>query len=283
MAKTNFSEEKWYNNKQIVYYTILPFLIGSIFLIANFFFIKESNPRFFAPMNLISAMIILVPPLLYQYLRYNKSKDIENRFPDFMSSIVERINSGMTLPQAIKEAAKGEYGGLTPLVRKMGIQMDWGIPFEKILFEFAKKSGSAVLARTATTIIETHRSGGNISDVLDAVTRNIIEINKIKAERSARIYAQMITGYVIFFVFLGVMIGLQKFLIPALGSGLAAESTSDLQILDFKQTFGSLIIIQAIFSGIAIGKMAEGSVIGGLKHSLVLLSVGYTIFILILG
>lgn len=273
--------KKWYNSDSFVYYTLVPFFIGSVLIALNFTFINANFPGLFAPMNMISALVILVPPLLKRYFEYSSEKDIENRFPDFMQAVVEKINAGMTLPQAIKSAAKGEYGGLTPLVRKMGIKMDWGIPFEKVLMDFAKNSGSALLARTASTIIETHRSGGNISDVLDAVTRNIIEINKIKQERSARIYSQMITGYVIFFVFLGVMVGLQKFLLPALGAG--GESIGDLQALDFKQTFGSLVIIQAIFSGVAIGKMAEGSVMGGLKHSLVLLTVGYTIFIVLIG
>ena len=38
--------------------------------------------------------------------------------------------------------------------------------------------------------------------------------------------------------------------------------------------------IQGFFAGIAIGKMAEGTVIAGVKHALVLIVFGYTAFIL---
>ncbi len=33
-----------------------------------------------------------------------------------------------------------------------------------------------------------------------------------------------------------------------------------------------------LFAGLATGKMAEGSVIAGVKHSLVLIVIGYSIF-----
>ena len=94
----------------------------------------------------------------------------------------------------------------------------------------------------------------------------------------------MLTGYVIFFVFLGVMIGLQIFLIPALGTeGLAGDTGQNLDDLGglYERTFSNLIIIQALFSGLAIGKMAEGSLVAGMKHSLVLLTIGYTLFTLL--
>jgi hypothetical protein len=57
------------------------------------------------------------------------------------------------------------------------------------------------------------------------------------------------------------------------------QSSSDLQ-QSFPEIFRSLIIIQGVFAGMAIGKMAEGTVVAGVKHSMALSIIGYTAFVL---
>ena len=102
------------------------------------------------------------------------------------------------------------------------------------------------------------------------------ELEKIKKERSASVYAQMINGYLIYIVFLGVMIGLATVLIPAFRLG---ESAPDLQQV-FVDMFRSLTIIQGFFAGLSIGKMAEGTLIAGVKHSMALVILGYSAFMI---
>ena len=126
-----------------------------------------------------------------------------------------------------------------------------------------------------STINEAHKSGGTIHTVLDAVVETTQGIEKIKKERSASIYAQMINGYIIYFIFLGVMIGISSFLVPAFQVG---ESEGELQAV-LPELFRNLVIIQGIFAGIAVGKMAEGTFIAGAKHSLALTAIGYSAFI----
>jgi flagellar protein FlaJ len=44
---------------------------------------------------------------------------------------------------------------------------------------------------------------------------------------------------------------------------------------DLERTFLHMTLIQGFFGGLVSGKMGEGSVNAGLKHSLVLMSLGY--------
>ncbi len=262
--------------------------IGFALLALNFSWFVSSS-QVFTTLNLIAAAVIMGPSLYMMYKDYIYSRDIEARFPDFLRDITEGLNAGMALPQAIKNTRKNEYGVFTSDAKKIATQIDWGVPFEEILKRFAERSGSGVMKRTVSTIIETHRSGGNIASVLEAVAKSIVEIDKIKKERSSHIFAQMLTGYTIFFIFLGVMIGLQRFLIPTMivdGSmgdiAMSPSSTGDLAEI-YKELFGRLIIIQGLFSGVAIGKMSEGSMLAGLRHSLVLVAIGFTAFLLGVG
>ncbi len=231
--------------------------------------------------NVFSIVLVLIGPVVLEYVRYNKMKNIENRFPDFLRDISENIAAGMTLPQAIKSLKHVDYGDLSPHVRRMIIQMDWGVTFADVLKDFAEE-GTPLIKRTVSTVIETYSGGGNLSEVLKSVGKSVTEVNKLRKERHSGVYSQILSGYLIFFVFIGILVSLQKFLIPSLASISAPELgfTSVTTAEFYADIFQWLILIQGFFSGLVIGKMSEGNLIAGLKHCLILMLVGYSILVL---
>jgi flagellar protein FlaJ len=249
-------------------------IAGIILLAFNFRFLSNS-PQLFAMLNMVSALIILGVPVLYRYNQYNKIKKLERIFPRYLRDIAEDISAGMTLPQAIRSVTKNDYDLLGPHVKDISAKISWGIPFDRVFNDFAVSTGSLMMKRNVQSIIETHRSGGSMDTVLKAVSESFNEIEKIKKERSASVYSQMINGYMIFIVFLGVMIGMSSMLIPA----FRFEQTSNADMVGmFREIFRSLIVIQGFFAGISIGKMAEGTLVAGIKHSIVLVAFGYSAF-----
>ena len=250
--------------------------IGLIVIYLNFTFFSETD-MVFTVLNLAATIIVLGIPLLYRYSQYSKIKKLEYMFPKFLRDVTKNINTGMTLPQAVRTTCSNDYDILTKYVKEMDAKISWGISFEKILIDFSERIGSENLKRTVQTIIEAHRSGGTVNTVLEAVADSLQEIEKIKKERSTSIYAQMINGYLIYLVFLGVMIGLSSFLLPAFQ--WEEIEAGDMRAI-FLELFRSLIIIQGIFAGLAVGKMAEGTFIAGIKHSLALSVLGYVAFLI---
>ncbi|MCK5023272.1 MAG: type II secretion system F family protein [Candidatus Aenigmarchaeota archaeon] len=257
--------------------------VGILIIVLNVTIISQVVP-FIAPLiNVLGAMIAIVPPFLIFYGKYRMNKEIEEQFIIFITDLTQAIDSGMTLPIALKHSAKKDYRSLTPYVREINSKVDWGIPFEKTLKLFAKKMQSSPIKRSVSTIIETYKVGGKISDTLKAIGQSLIEINKIKQERSASVQSQIVTSYLIFFIFIFILVILKTFLIPALG-GMNTPTMGEMEgnpsvpIEVYTQAFINFIIVQGFFAGLATGKMAEGSIISGLKHSIVLISIGYTIF-----
>ncbi|MBU5678322.1 MAG: type II secretion system F family protein [Candidatus Aenigmatarchaeota archaeon] len=230
----------------------------------------------FGMLNFIAIFLALGIPFYIKYSTTRKIREIEEMFPNFLRDVTANIGTGMTLPQAIRATKDNDYKSLSKYVKEISAKLDWGIDFEKVLNDFAEKSNSSIIKRSVKTIIETHRSGGKVSSVLDAISESQQMIERIRKERQASVYSQILNGYIIYFVFIGVMIALSRFLIPALGG---AEATGEFGKI-FKEMFRNLLIIQGIFSGLAIGKMAEGSVFAGFKHSLVLVTVAYTALLL---
>ncbi len=267
---------------QIITISFIILGIG-LFIFNSFSF--SSQPKVYSLLNVLAVLLILAPSLLVRYFEYRHERNLEERLPDFLRDVSEAIYSGMTLPQAIKHVMHNNYGNLSKYVKQIGIQIDWGVPFEKVFKEFGERTKNRVIKRAISTVIETHRAGGNIASTLSAVTQSLIEINKLQKERLAHIYQQIVTGYMIYFVFLGIMIGMLKFLLPGMitppttsVAGFATGTQEMAQI--YKEMFQWLVVIEGIFSGLSIGKMSEGSIIAGLKHSLALASIGYTAFLI---
>ncbi|MDD5416824.1 MAG: type II secretion system F family protein [Candidatus Aenigmarchaeota archaeon] len=253
-------------NKQ-KYMLIASVVVGIIMFIVNQITFKNEL------IMILSILVTVAMPIILEYNKFRVNKEIEERFPDFLRDISENIRAGMTLPQAVLATKKTDYGLLDPYLDKMAVQIDWGIPFDKILNSFAKDK-SDVIKRTVSVIDEAIKGGGNIAKVLDTIGRSVAEINKLRKERMSSTYSQMLTGYVIFFVFLGVLVALQTFLIPGMnltGSGFTGT------MISYGILFKQMILIQGFFSGLVIGKMSEGRTIAGLKHSLILMIVGYVV------
>ncbi len=250
--------------------------IGSIIFILNYNFFQEYGPLFMA-FNIVAILIALVIPLGLKYDQFSKVKKMETLFPIFLRDITDNIKSGMTLPQAIRATTSNNYDMLTDHVKEMSAKIEWGISFENALNNFGEKVGSSVIKRTVQSIIEAHESGGTIDSVLEVVATSVQEIEKIKQKRATRVYSQMINGYFIYFIFLGVMFGLTHFLLPAFQFEGPQAGIQEI----FNEMFMNLVVIQGIFAGLAIGKMAEGTITAGFKHSFVLVVMGYSVFALL--
>lgn len=113
---------------------IISAVIGVVLFILNFlFFISNA-------ISLIAIAFVLLGPGVMEYVKYQQSKEIEERLPDFLSDVARNIKSGMTLIQAIKSTKNVNYGALSPYVKKVVNQVDWGLPFDKALMNLSKIS-----------------------------------------------------------------------------------------------------------------------------------------------
>ncbi|MFO8016906.1 MAG: type II secretion system F family protein [Candidatus Woesearchaeota archaeon] len=242
-----------------------------------------------------------------------KQRNIEERFPDFVRYLVGAIKSGMPVSRAIIYVSKTDFGDLTPHVKKLANQLEWSIPVHKALTTFANDTKNPVIKRAISTVIEAEQAGGNIEDVLESVTQSVIEIKKMRQKRKANIHGQIIQSYVIFCVFLIVMIVVQNLVVPYVMS-MSEEDLSQQEggvisplggvVEDVNISFASvgefidsagvwfvslrgvflmIALIQGLFTGIVIGKLAEGQVRPGIKHSLILMTMAFFVITLSQG
>jgi flagellar protein FlaJ len=255
-------------------------IIVAIILFLDFLFMKQVG-ELFSTIIIISIIIFLVPIALVRYFESYKVKVLEDYFPQFMHDFVEGIRAGMSLPQALDAIANNDYGKLSYHIKKLNAQLNWGIPFEKVFLKFSRGTKSKLIGRISSTIIESHRFGGNLIEVFEAISSATVEIERLRAERKMFINSQLVTGYIIFFVFLMVIIGLQKFLVPTMTNVSVGDLTPNTLAnikSEYNSMFRNLIIIQGAFAGLVIGKMSEGNVASGIKHSMFMMIAGILVY-----
>ena len=233
-------------------------------------------------------------------------------FPEFVRALVSAIKSGMPVSRAILHVAEADFGDLTPYVKKLAYQVEWNIPIHKALLLFGDATGNKIIKRALATVIEAETSGGNIEDVLDSITHSLVEIKKIKEKRRAAVHSQIVQNYIIFFIFLGVIVTIQNMLIPYVlnlqgaqfGSSdiLAPMESTIVQsvpidvsslgafvfslggwFMSLNGIFLMLAVVQGFFAGLVIGKLSEGNLKYGVKHSLILVTATLIIMSLAQG
>lgn len=224
---------------------------------------------------ILFATIVSVSPLAsMNYLDYKWRKAIDEHLPDLFRSIVQAQETGMTLPQALEEASKRNYGPLTAEMKKMTRQISWGMSFEEALTSMSERVNTVLVKRTVPMIIEASRSGGHVEKVFDPLGKFIQTTLLLDKERRTQTRPYIAIIYVAFFVFLFTIVLLFRSFFTSV-EGLPILANAVMSPADMQRLFFRMTGIQAFFGGLIAGKMGDGSVIAGLKHCLILLICGY--------
>ena len=255
----------------------LAVILSSLLLIGNRFF-------FF-----VIGMGILIGafPFVLIIIRDNRiSAEKEEMFLEFSRNLVESVKTGTPIGKSIINVRNKPYGVLSENVKKLANQIAMGIPLNVALQVFSKDVRNKTISRALTLIGQAERGGGEIGMILEAVTEAVSTADKLKKERKAAIATLIVQGYIIFFVFIVIILVMQFQILPLItnivptgetlavgglggGSPIAPEEVSN--------SFLYLLLIQGLFSGLTIGKLAEGNIKTGVKHSFALILTAFLI------
>ena len=246
------------------------------------FFLGPEDKNLFIFLVGISLVVAILPFIVNLVMESGKEKEKNERFLEFARNLAESVKSGNPIGQSILNMRNKNFGSLSPHVQKLANQISLGIPMSQAFDNFSHDVGSRTIRRAITLIREAEEAGGQIDNILDSVANSIYQIEKLKKERKAAIYSLVVQGYIIFFIFIGIMLVMQFKILPltsdigGFGGGSGADflgdgsSSSEFDPSAMARPFLILLIIQGLFTGLVVGKLAEGSVKSGIKHSFIL-------------
>ncbi len=260
-------------------------LLGLIFaalLIAGgivFFFTKEDKNLFIFMIGL-SIAVATLPFIVGVVSQTKREEQINQMFLEFSRNLAESVSTGTPISKSVVNMSRKNYGVLSPYIIKLANQISVGIPLSRALETFAQDVNNPVISRAVELMSEAEKAGGEIESILESVAKSIAEIEKLRSERRSAIASLIVQGYIIFFIFIGIMLIMQfKILplavqvneIPGINQAANTESSaSGVSENNLANLFLYLLITQGFFAGFAIGKLAEGNLRAGIKHSFIL-------------
>jgi len=295
-------------------------LISSFLLL---FGIISGNRGVLGNVIILSVFMIITPQLIFNYIAYNNLREMESKFPNFLRDLVEATRAGLPLHKAIIFVSHANYGALTPEIRKMANQLTWNVNILKV-FEQAKErlKKSKTLTKILRIIIETYKSGGSVDSTLNALSNTLITIQDTEKERRSTLNQYVMAMYVISFIFIGVVVAINRLMVPIFQS-MSTSAVAGEQIISFVGNpcttcyavsdvsclpcniyfnvcsifgiqsteiscyylalFFSVSVVQAIAGGLVAGQIGEGSIIAGTKHSLILLAITFGAFFILVN
>ncbi len=236
------------------------------------------------------SVIALIGPYGFFVARKNgEIKAIERRLPDFLRDVAEAGRFGMTLAEAIVVSSSGRYGKLTPEIRKMAAQINWGVPATEALRLFSERVKTPMVARIVSIIVKSSDAGGDVADVLTMVSHDSKEAQLTEDERRITMSTYIMVIYISFLVFIITIWILNATFLPKMreastsltqgtssaGGTIETPLAQDLPtvIFNIKIAFYIAVFVHGVGDGILAGVLDNGRIATGLRHSFLMLLI----------
>jgi len=239
--------------------------------------------------KLVFAILLVIVPLsIFFEIKNMKKKKMESNFPDFLKKLASTNETGMTLRDSIKLMARSETDALSREVKKIWQDVLWGVEVNDSLIRFANRLRTQVVTRSLSLITKANESSGDVGEVLIVAARDAASEQGMRRERTMSMMIYIVIIYISFLVFVGVIYVISTtFLTEMAAAGKQmAESggqggfLGNFDLDAYTQLFKHAAIIQGLSSGLMAGAMGEGNIMAGLKHSTIMIIIGYVIFTL---
>jgi flagellar protein FlaJ len=234
---------------------------------------------FFLPLPLkfyqhmaISLLAISTVPAIFATKYSRERRIIERMLPEFIEDVAEQRKIGLPPEQAIERLGEGNnYGAFSKYVSKMGGQLSWGISLGKVIASFTKGINSWIARAVGTLMLQVVEIGGGTLrgfEDMAAFTRRVSN-----TESEAR---SSLRPYILIIYIGGLMLTLTTFVMVnmlAQQSVLAAKGLPVTVVGSNSSTIDDLVtasVFQCWVLGMVAGKMGEGSLAEGFKHSVIL-------------
>ncbi|MCK5024822.1 MAG: type II secretion system F family protein, partial [Thermoplasmata archaeon] len=257
----------------------------------------QSPTQRFLNFLFLGIAIMFGPWAFYTSKKQSDLQAIERRLPDFLRDVAEAGRFGMTLADAIVVASSGRYGKLTPEIKKMAAQIEWGVPASETLRLFSDRINTPLVARVVTIVIKASDAGGSVADVLTMVAHDTKEEQLSQKEREIQMSTYLAVIYISFFVFLVTIIILSVTFLPkirlagtnvalaaeeaGISGGVGGASLDVSAIPSIEIAFFLSSMIHAIGDGAMAGALQTGSIPNGLRHSTIMLIMGFVILLMV--
>jgi len=269
--------------------------VGIIMIAVSFYYPPIAEDTSTQTTGIVFGALFAIVPITLLHLKETQRKDnIDKNLPLFLLALSSAVQSGANLIRAIETTADRNMGPLTPELRNLRANISWGMPIEDAFQNFANRTGTKMSRRVSTLLEMSLKIGGDIRANLEMIQQHVTDLQNLEKDRKASLAPYTYTIYISFAVFLGISVILssqffseflviQKMLIdsPGITDGGMFSSIINMDIEALNTILFNMSLIEAVFGGLAAGKIGSGNYVSGMKHIIIMIVMAVVAFSLI--
>jgi len=141
-----------------------------------------------------AASIIVVIPILVLIiffgvpimLKQKRDNEIEEALSDVFEELATSLRAGATIEQALVDLTKLQKGPLIDELKLALKDMEGGLSFEEAVQNLMYRVDIPILKRTLGIVVDGRKAGGELADILDAVSSDARGISRLQRERISK-------------------------------------------------------------------------------------------------
>ncbi|WP_297981723.1 type II secretion system F family protein [uncultured Methanobrevibacter sp.] len=258
---------------------ILAILVLSVLVLLLIFSIFSLIFSFDILLSMIFAIVLpILLFLLFVFIRAEKrSEELENSLPDFLRQLSSMLRVGMSLENALMDLSQHGNGPLYDELKRAVVEIRMGKSFDESFYNMAIRLNSKDLERSFKIILNAHKSGGGLADVISDVSDDLRAMIILKRERKSSVMMSvmfLVLASVIAAPFALGMVGVYSSFMQELGKISAISEIAPLASEIY-------LIIHSILAGFLIALIMYGDIKKGLKFSIPITILAFLVFTLI--
>jgi flagellar protein FlaJ len=241
----------------------------------------------------IPFLICAVPlAAFHEYARHRK-RSIAKRLPDALDILASANQMGVRLSEGLGLVSRSVSGPLAVELRHVRNDIEWNNDIRHALLSLADRVEVPQLTRTCKILAEGSRSTGDLYKVLNIAAEDTRHRYRLERDRQQKLNAYTAIVVVGFLVYLAVVVIIdQSFLGPVVQQVADAGASSDTvsqspiairgtAIDTYHALFFHSALVQAVGTGLIVGKLTDNRSLSGLKWSVGLVLVALLVFALV--
>ena len=263
--------------KPIQLFFIYPWFYFTIAVAALACFIASSyfigtNPQQLIVYSFLGSCLIV---LIFHEVKSRYVLAVERRIPSFLRGLAESVEREGSMIRAINLVLQSRLGLLGREMKEIGTT-NLGYSLKRAMLMVEYRTSSVVLKRVLSLLVIASESTKNMKDILIMAAEDADSYIRLRRERTLNLVGYIISTYVCFGVYLYVYWTFKNNFVPSL-SGISGSS-SGIAAFSSGISFGPVMaeayyvaLFLGLTLGLLVGALAEGSVLSGLKHSVIMI------------
>jgi flagellar protein FlaJ len=228
---------------------------------------------------IIATIIAITPYAIDITLEKRRTRKKEELYTEFLFKLSELMRGGLDPVKSVVELSRTNLGELTPHVRLAATAMSFGKSFEEAMMAMTRTLKSELITRYTMLVVQASYAGGSTSDLILKASEDMRSLLGIEREKEGNLAQYAMIFYfaqgILFFIAVTLTTSLLPYLQDLSTTSFLGMGSAEMADLDFAGGFFHLLMINAFFGGLIIGKICEGEARYGLKHSVILMTAGY--------